>query len=59
MMEMEFAVIDTDCLESPQRQLGDCSGPAYKAKASGLNPPNGSWGIVQVRPAVLVATHIS
>ena len=35
--------------KSPQRQLGDSSDPTYKIRgAEFLNPPNGSWGIVQI-----------
>jgi hypothetical protein len=36
-------------MESPQRKLGDCSDPFYmRARTEFLNPPNGSWEIVQI-----------
>jgi hypothetical protein len=37
--------------ESPQRELADRSDPAYRKSATKRwNPPNGSWGIVQIQP---------
>src|SRR5262249_44561265 len=41
--------------ESPQRELGDPSSPAYRAalRRTTRNPPNGSWGTLQVPPTGL------
>jgi hypothetical protein len=37
--------------ESHQRKLVDGSDPFYKKSAVEIvNPPNGSWGIVQIQP---------
>jgi hypothetical protein len=38
-------------LQSHQRQLVDGSNPTYKKDAFLLNPTNGSWWMVQVRPS--------
>ena len=48
-----------ETLESPQRQLGDCSDPTYRKPHAfeTRNPPNGSWGIVQIQPTKKCATE--
>ena len=47
-------------LKSHPRQWVDCSGPAYKQYLlTELNPTNGSWWIVQVRPITEQAQVVS
>jgi stage II sporulation protein D len=40
-------------IESPQRRLGDGSSPTYWEPSSSRNPPDGSRGMIKVRPSAL------
>src|SRR5262245_38226814 len=51
-VELDFVHLASR-LESPQRQLGDRSVPAYRSGSAFSTPPNGSCGMVKAQPSWL------